>query len=104
MSCDNKTSMIETLEGLAILCRCTFLYSDIIQDVDFFSIEWVNKVVIFFSFFLGGGGLGANNKDVIWYLFNTKCDNKDSISFRLPYILQWTRVQNTLNFMPLLKK
>ena len=98
MSCDNKTSMIETLEGLAIL---TFLYSDIIQDVDFFSIEWVNKVVIFLFF---GWRVGANNKDVIWYLFNTKCDNKDSISFRLPYILQWTRVQNTLNFMPLLKK
>ena len=101
MSCDNKTSMIETLEGLAIL---TFLYSDIIQEVDFFSIKWVNKVVIFFFFFWVEGGLGANNKDVIWYLFNTKCDNKDSISFRLPYILQWTRVQNTLNFMPLLKK
>ena len=100
MSCDNKTSMIETLEGLAIL---TFLYSDIIQVVDFFSFEWVKIVVIFLFFFLVKG-LGDNNNDVIGYLFNTKCDNKDSISFRLPYILQWTRVQNTLNFMPLLKK
>ena len=85
MSCDNKNSMTETLEGLIILYRCTFLYNDIIQNVDFFSAEWVNKVVIFF-FLCGGGGLGANNKDVTWNLFNTKCDSKDSISFCLCHI------------------
>ena len=68
MNCDNKNSMTETLEGLIILCRCTFLYSDIIQNVDFFSAELVNKVVICFFFlfsFFGWRGLGTNNKDVI---------------------------------------